>query len=137
MAEPHADDNGPTRPMCSSSIRAQKEHLARRSDHGLCLECPRGSGSRVGAGPGASRLTSSGMEHGSKRNAWQDEDQERQQYANQVGADGWMLLAAIETPTTPDWMKTLPAVTTLRLIWEHQFEPLEEARALAARASPV
>ena len=35
--------------------RAQS-HLARRSDHGLCLDCPRGRGSRVGAGPGASRL---------------------------------------------------------------------------------
>ena len=54
------------------------------------------------------------------------EEQERQQYANQVGADGWMLLAAIETPTTPDWMKTLPAVTTLRLIWEQQYEPLDQ-----------
>ena len=25
-----------------------------------------------------------------------------------------MLLAALETPDAPDWMKTLPAVTTLR-----------------------
>jgi transposase len=64
-------------------------------------------------------------------------EQERRQYANQVGADGWMLLQALQAPTTPDWMKTLPAVTTLRLIWEHQFEPLEEARALAARARPA
>lgn len=53
-------------------------------------------------------------------------DQERLQYADHVGADGWRLLAALHTPTTPDWMKTLPAVTTLRLIWEQQFEPLEQ-----------
>src|SRR6266702_4361373 len=51
------------------------------------------------------------------------EEEERKQYANQVGADGWMLLAALDAAATPDWMKTLPAVTTLRTIWEQQFEP--------------
>jgi transposase len=54
------------------------------------------------------------------------EEQERLQYANQVGADGWMLLDALQAPCTPDWMKTLPAVTTLRTIWEQQFEALEQ-----------
>src|SRR3954454_15331977 len=34
------------------------------------------------------------------------EEQERQQYANQVGTDGWMLLDALQAPDTPDWMKT-------------------------------
>jgi len=54
------------------------------------------------------------------------EEQERCQYANQVGADGWRLLTALQASTTPDWMNTLPAVTTLRLIWEQQFEPLDQ-----------
>jgi transposase len=54
------------------------------------------------------------------------EEEERKQYANQVGADGWMLLDALESPTTSDWMKTLPAITTLRTIWEQQFEPREQ-----------
>src|SRR6266480_7222690 len=54
------------------------------------------------------------------------EEQERQQYANQVGSDGWMLLDALEAPDTADWMKTLPAITTLRTIWEHQFEVREQ-----------
>jgi transposase len=54
------------------------------------------------------------------------EEQERRQYANQVGADGWMLLDALQALSTPDWMKTLPAVTTLCTIWEHQFEPLDQ-----------
>src|SRR6266496_2129606 len=54
------------------------------------------------------------------------EEEERQQYANQVGGDGWMLLAALQAPDTPDWMKTLPAITTLRTIWEQQFEPREQ-----------
>jgi len=53
----------------------------------------------------------------------QGED-ERQQYANQVGVDGWILLQALDTPSTADWLKTLPAVTTLRSIWDQQFEPL-------------
>jgi transposase len=54
------------------------------------------------------------------------EEQERRQYANQVGADGWMLLDALETVDTSDWMKTLPAITTLRTIWEQQFEAREQ-----------
>jgi hypothetical protein len=44
------------------------------------------------------------------------EEEERKEYANQVGADGWMLLDALQAPSTPDWMKTLPAVTTFWLI---------------------
>jgi len=54
------------------------------------------------------------------------EEEERKQYANQVGSDGWMLLEALDALTTPDWMKTLPAITTLRTIWEQQFEPREQ-----------
>jgi transposase len=54
------------------------------------------------------------------------EEEKRKQYANQVGTDGWMLQAALEAPATPDWMKTLPAITTLRTIWEQQFEPREQ-----------
>jgi transposase len=54
------------------------------------------------------------------------EEEERKQYANQVGADGWMLLDALDAPATPDWMKTLPAIITLRTMWEQQFEPREQ-----------
>ncbi len=54
------------------------------------------------------------------------EEEERKQYANQVGADGWMLLDALDAPATPDWMKMLPAITTLRTMWEQQFEPREQ-----------
>ncbi len=45
------------------------------------------------------------------------EEQERTQYANQVGADGWMLLDALQAPSTPDWMKALPSITTLHTKW--------------------
>ena len=37
-----------------------------------------------------------------------------------------MLLDALEAPDTADWMKTLPAITTLRTIWEQQFEVREQ-----------
>ncbi len=37
-----------------------------------------------------------------------------------------MLLAAVDASATPDWMKTLPAITTLRTIWEQQFGPREQ-----------
>jgi transposase len=37
-----------------------------------------------------------------------------------------MLLAALDAATTPDWMKTLPAITTLHTMWEQQFEPPEQ-----------
>src|SRR6266496_2921575 len=54
------------------------------------------------------------------------EEEERKQYANQVGVDGWVLLHALDASSTADWMKTLPAVTTLRCIWEQQFEAREQ-----------
>jgi hypothetical protein len=37
-----------------------------------------------------------------------------------------MLLDALEAPDTADWMKTLPAITTLRTIWEQPFEAREQ-----------
>ena len=42
------------------------------------------------------------------------EEDKRKHYANQVGADGWVLLQALDASSTADWMKTLPAVMTLR-----------------------
>src|SRR5215469_18955672 len=33
---------------------------------------------------------------------------------------------AADAASTADWLKTLPAVTTLRTIWEHQFAPLDQ-----------
>jgi transposase len=42
---------------------------------------------------------------------------ERERYANQVGADGWQLLDAVATASTPSWLRDLPAVQTLRQMW--------------------
>lgn len=56
------------------------------------------------------------------------------QYANQVGADGWMLLDALQAPCTPDWLKTLPAVTTLHTMWEQQAGSTGTRGAMEERA---
>ena len=53
-------------------------------------------------------------ERASTRALAESEEEERKRYANQVGADGWTLLSALEASSTADWMKTLPAVSTLR-----------------------
>jgi transposase len=48
---------------------------------------------------------------------------EREQYANQVGADGWHLLEALDQPATPPWLRNLPAVASLRQVWTQQYHP--------------
>ena len=45
----------------------------------------------------------------------------REAYAAQIGADGFHLLKAIDAKTVPE-IKELPAVKTLRKMWEHQYE---------------
>jgi transposase len=37
-----------------------------------------------------------------------------------------MLLDALAAAETPDWMKTLPAISTLRTMGEHQFEERQQ-----------
>jgi len=54
------------------------------------------------------------------------EEEERKQYANQVGADSWTLLDALDAASTADWLKTLPAIMTLHLLRQQQFEPREQ-----------
>ena len=53
---------------------------------------------------------------------------EREQYANQVGADGWQLLDAVDAASTPSWLRDLPAMQTLRRVWAQQYH----ARAMHA-----
>lgn len=50
---------------------------------------------------------------------------EREQYANQVGADGWRLLEALDQPTTLTWLRDLRAVVSLRQVWAQQYHPRE------------
>jgi transposase len=49
---------------------------------------------------------------------------ERRAYARQVGEDGRAMLAAVDAPESPAWLREIPAVQTLRRVWLQQF--LEE-----------
>jgi hypothetical protein len=53
-------------------------------------------------------------------------DFEREALASTIGADGLALLEAIYTPSSPDWLRQLPAVETLRQIWVQQFYAPQE-----------
>lgn len=50
---------------------------------------------------------------------------ERERYANQVGADGWRILEALDDPATPPWLRDLPVVATLRQVWAQPYHPKE------------
>jgi transposase len=60
---------------------------------------------------------------------------EREQYANQVGADGWQLLDAVDEASTPSWLRELPAVQTLRRMWVQQYHPRKLRAPWTARRS--
>jgi transposase len=45
----------------------------------------------------------------------------RRAWAQTVGADGHRLLAAIYAASTPEWVRQLPAVETLRHVWVQQY----------------
>jgi transposase len=43
--------------------------------------------------------------------------------AEAIGADGQRLLDAIYAPTSPGWLRAVPAVQTLRRVWLQQYHP--------------
>ena len=46
----------------------------------------------------------------------------RNDYAQIIGHDGLKILEAIyEEPTTPQWLREIPAIETLRITWVHQY----------------
>ena len=47
----------------------------------------------------------------------------REAWAVAVGADGYHLLRAVYAPDAPPWLRTVPAVETLRQVWVQQFHP--------------
>ncbi len=50
---------------------------------------------------------------------------ERRTLAEQIGADGFHLFAAFNTPGAPPWLRQVPAVETLRQVWIQQFVVLD------------
>lgn len=49
------------------------------------------------------------------------EANKRQALTEQIGADGWCLLAAIRSAEAPAWLAEVPAVEVLRRVWVQQF----------------
>jgi transposase len=45
----------------------------------------------------------------------------RQAMADQIGEDGWHLLAALSAAEAPAWLREVPAVEILRRVWVQQF----------------
>ena len=46
----------------------------------------------------------------------------RNDYAQIIGQDGMRILEAIyDEPTTPQWLREIPAIETLRIAWVHQY----------------
>jgi transposase len=49
---------------------------------------------------------------------------EREQWAELVGCDGYALLDALSRPESPFWLRTIPAVETLRQVWIQNYVPM-------------
>jgi len=62
----------------------------------------------------------------------------REAYAIQVGADGFLLLDALDRPDAPEGVPALPAVAVLRRVWARHFErAAPDAGGTGGTGSPV
>jgi transposase len=64
----------------------------------------------------------------------------RQALATEIGADGQSLLEAINTASDYDWLGNIPAVQTLRQVWEQQYHQVDGAlvwRTVADMPAPA
>ncbi|MGP3921524.1 IS1182 family transposase [Nonomuraea sp. 10N515B] len=61
--------------------------------------------------------------YGERVDSWHglSKDQDRQAWLEQVGEDGFHLLAAIWRPASPEWLPRIPAVEVLRRAWVQQY----------------
>jgi transposase len=58
---------------------------------------------------------------------------ERQALAERIGEDGRILLRALHQADTPDWLRQLPAVQTLRQVWIEQYYGVDDAEPMRLR----
>jgi transposase len=67
--------------------------------------------------------------YGKRVDEWRlpEKEKEREIYTQMVGQDGSALLDALWSEETPEWMRSLPAVETLRRMWVQQFMIVEGA----------
>ena len=49
-------------------------------------------------------------------------DNVRQEWAEQVGRDGFAVLEAVYAPQAPAWLREVPAVQVLRRAWVEQYQ---------------
>ena len=63
--------------------------------------------------------------------------EERLKVADEIGADGWKLLSLLDQEDAPDWLQEIPAIQTLRWIWEQQFYPVSEGGTFRANETLV
>ena len=63
--------------------------------------------------------------YGKRVDEWRlpEEAKDRDAYAQMIGKDGATLLDALWSEVAPGWMRSLPAVETLRRVWVQQFGP--------------
>lgn len=57
-------------------------------------------------------------------------ERERQQYAEQIGADGALLLARVQQDDAPAVVRDLPAVQELGIVWQQQYSQQEQTMRL-------
>jgi transposase len=59
----------------------------------------------------------------------------REAYAHTVGADGFLLLDALDTPDVPEGLRTLPSIAALRQTWQRHYERTARTPASPGGAS--
>ncbi|MFJ1936741.1 IS1182 family transposase [Kitasatospora sp. NPDC088160] len=50
------------------------------------------------------------------------EEDKRVQLTQRIAADGYLVVEAVASPSAPGWLREIPAVTTLRMVWLQQFK---------------
>jgi transposase len=67
--------------------------------------------------------------YGKRVDEWRlpEKEKDREIYTQMVGRDGAALLDALWSEEAPEWMRSLPAVETLRRMWVQQFKVIEGA----------
>jgi hypothetical protein len=58
------------------------------------------------------------------------DDAERLAYAQTIGADGARLLELVDSHTAPGWLDEIPAIVTLRRIWNEQYRTDDQGQLL-------
>lgn len=68
----------------------------------------------------------SGMRRVGKITGFPTRREEREELAAMIGGDGRILLTLIDAPSSPTWLREIPAVLILRRVWIQQFYAHEQ-----------